>query len=107
MACWIVEDPATGKPKERARVVGSATMTDEQGWERVGVLKAEGVIRMDDDSVRPEEVTFGQLASFYFARKRFKKVSTKELHEQIVNGILVPRWGARIAMKIEPWKIKD
>jgi hypothetical protein len=95
--CWIVEEPATGKLKERSKVVGSATMTDERGWERVGVLKAEAVIRTDY-SVPPGEVTFGELASFYFERKRFNKVSTKELHEQIVNGILVPRWGKRIAV---------
>jgi hypothetical protein len=33
------------------------------------------------------------LAAYYFANKEFKKQSTRDHYDQIVNGVLVPRWG--------------
>jgi len=87
---WQVKDPATGKAKERAKVVGDAALSDEEGWQIVGKLKAEGTIKTDHEP-SPDRF-FSDIASFYLANKEWKKESTKVLHTQIVNKILVPRW---------------
>jgi len=55
---------------------------------------------------RHSRLTFGDLASYYFAKKEFKKQSTKKLHEQIINGVCVPRWGDEVAIQIKPVNIK-
>jgi hypothetical protein len=46
------------------------------------------------------------LAAYYFANKEFKKQSTRNHYDQIVNGIPVPRWGKRIAVDIRPVEVK-
>lgn len=101
---WQVKDPATGKAKERAKVIGDATLSDEEGWQIVGKLKAEGTIKTDHEP-SPDRF-FSEIASFYLANKEWKKESTKVLHTQIVNKILVPRWGAQVAVRIKPTEVK-
>lgn len=102
---WQIEDPKTGSKLERAKVVGDATLSDEEGREIVGRLKAEGVIKMDFEP-SPDRL-FSEIASYYLANKEWKKESTKVLHTQIVNEILVPRWGTQIAVKIKPKEVKS
>ena len=101
---WQVKDPATGKAKERAKVIADAALSDEEGWQIVGKLKAEGTIKTDHEP-SPDRF-FSEIASFYLANKAWKKESTKVLHTQIVNKILVPRWGAQVAVKIKPVEVK-
>jgi integrase len=101
---WQVKDPATGKAKERAMVIGHATLSDEEGWQKVGKLKAEGTIKTDHEP--SADRSFSDIASFYLANKEWKKESTKVLHTQIVNKILVPRWGAQVAVKVKPVEVK-
>lgn len=98
--CWNVTEATTGDRKERSKVIGAATMSDADGWKRVGELGINMTI------VEPEKATFAQIAAFYFERKEWKKESTMSLHKQIVNDILVPRWGTRIAVEIRPREIK-
>lgn len=105
MFCWNARNDATGNIKEVSKVVGPDTLSDSRGWEIVGVLKKEGKIRMDC-STSPDTLTFANLASYYFANKKFKKQSTKDLHEQIISGVCVLRWGDEIAIRIKPVKIK-
>ncbi len=103
--CWKVEDPASGKRKERSRVVGPDTMSDQEGWQKAGVLKEKGEIKMDMEgpSLR---FTFRELAAYYLANKEWKKRSTKDHHTQIINTLLTPRWGTEIAVEIKPKSIK-
>lgn len=70
-----------------------------------GRLKAEGVIKTDFDP-SPDRL-FSEIASYYLANKEWKKQSTKVLQTQIVNEILVPRWGAQVAVKIKPKEVKS
>jgi integrase len=42
----------------------------------------------------------------YFENKEFKKQSTKNHYEQVINRVLVPRWGTRIAVEIRPVEVK-
>jgi integrase len=103
--CWNAKNDATGKMNERSLVVGPSTLPDSKGWEIVGVLKREDKIRMDR-STSPDRLSFDDLASFYFANKKFKKQSTKDLREQIIYGVCVPRWGGEIAIEIKPVDVK-
>jgi integrase len=82
-------------------VIGAATLSDADGWKRLGKLG------IDIKNVEPEKATFGQIAAYYFRQKEWRKASTKSLHRQIVNDILVPRWGNRIAVEIKPKEIRD
>ena len=60
---WQIEDPKTGRKLERAKVVGDAMLSDEEGWQLVGRMKAEGSIPVDPNGDIPSaEVTFGDLA---------------------------------------------
>src|ERR1700726_1201960 len=105
---WQIEDPKTGRKLERAKVVGNATLSDEEGWQLVGVMKAEGTISVEPNGEIPStEVLFGDIASHYLMNKMFRKISTKELHTQIVNEILKPRWANKVAVAIKPKQIKD
>ena len=105
---WQIEDPKTGRKLERAKVVGDARLSDEEGWQIVGKMKAEGTIPVDPNGEIPSaEVVFSDLASYYLTNKVFKKISTKDLHTQIVNNILKPRWGDKVAVAIKPKQIKD
>jgi integrase len=105
---WQIEDPKTGRKLERAKVVGDAILSDEEGWQTVGRMKAEGSISVDPNGeTSSEDVIFGDLASHYLFNKVFKKISTKELHTQIVNNILKPRWGDKFAVAIRPKQVKD
>jgi len=105
---WQIEDAKTGRKLERAKVVGDAMLSDEEGWQLVGRMKAEGSIPVDANGDIPSaELTFGDLASYYLTHKAFRKISTKDLHTQIVNEILKPRWADKVAVAIKPKQIKD
>jgi integrase len=103
---WKIEAPATGKMMERSRVVGPESMSDEEGWQKVGVLKQNGEIntQVDQPSLRN---TFREVAAHYLANKEWKKLSTKDLHTQIIKVLLVPRWGAEVAAGIKPQSIRS
>jgi hypothetical protein len=102
---WLIEDPKTGRDLERSRVVGDATLSDEEGWQLVGMMKQDGRIKAEGGAPS-ENLSFSYVAAEYLSRKEWKKESTKVLHQHLVNDILVPRWGDRVAVRIEPPKIK-
>jgi hypothetical protein len=104
--CWNAKNDVTRRVQERSKVVGLSAISNSRGWEIVGVLKKASKIRMDC-GVSPDRLSFANLASYYFSNKKFnKKQSTKDLHEQIIDSICVPRWGDKIAIEIKPVKIK-
>jgi len=51
-------------------VVGDATLSDKEGWQVVGRLKAEGAIKTDFDP-SPDRL-FSEIASYYLANKEWK-----------------------------------
>ncbi len=77
-------------------------MTNEVAWAKVGRLKLDKLVAQAD----PLHITFGELAEKYLADYPFNKQSTKELHEQIVRRVLLPRWSAETAILIDPRKLK-
>ena len=95
--CWY-----NAEGMERSRSLGSADMCDEQAWTKVGERGLDKLAANTD----PEHITFGELAKRYFAEYRFNKTSTKELHEQIINHVLVPRWSDVEAIKIRAKELR-
>ena len=75
--------------KERTSVVGLASMTDEEGWLKVGELGLDKLVGKSD----PIFITFGELAEKYLTKYPFNMLSTKELHEQVVRNLLLPKVG--------------
>ncbi len=87
---------------ERSKVVGLDTMTDEEGWLRVGQRGLDKLVAKSD----PVFITFGELAEKYLTNYPFNKQSTKELHEQVVKNLLMPKWADCGAINIDPPKLK-
>ena len=87
---------------ERSKVVGLGTMSDEEGWLKVGQLGLDRLVAKSD----PLFITFGELAEKYLANYPFNKQSTKEHHEQVVTNLLIPKWVDMEAINIDPRKLK-
>jgi hypothetical protein len=88
--------------KERTRVVGPDTMSDTDGWLRVGELGLDKLARRPD----PTKITFSELAAKYLDEYPFNKLSTRELHQQIIKRLLLLKWGDMVAIEIEPRELK-
>lgn len=88
--------------KERSRVVGVSSLTDAEGWLKVGELGLDKLVAQSD----PTLLTFGELAQKYLSQYPFNKQSTRELCEQIVRHLLMPKWSQKIAVEIDPPKLK-
>jgi integrase len=89
--------------RERSRTIGAASMSDKEAWTKVGDLGLDKLV----DQTAPEYITFGELATKYLAGCRFKKASTKELHEQIIKRVLLPRFRTIEAIKIGAKELKS
>jgi integrase len=94
---------------ERSRTIGPATMDDKKARMRVGELKLNQLVGQADlhPIALSSKVTLGMLAEKYLAQRSFRKLSTKELHEQILNKVVVPRWGEYEAQSISVPELKD
>ena len=88
--------------KERCRVLGASSLTDTEGWLKVGELGLDKLVAQSD----PMLLSFGELAQKYLSQYPFNKQSTKELYEQIVRNLLMPKWSEEIAVEIDPPKLK-
>jgi hypothetical protein len=90
-------------------VVGDARLSDKEGWQLVGAMKQDGRDQIREWVAFRESALLGRALptichTDYLSRKRWKKLSTKAQH--VVNDFLVPRWGDKVAVNIEPPKIK-
>src|SRR4029077_8837188 len=54
----------------------------------------------------PAGITFGELGEKFLANYPFNKQSTKELHEQVMTSLLMPKWADSGAINIDPPKLK-
>ena len=84
--CWY-----NSNGDERSKVSGPGTMTNDEGWLRVGELGLGKVVGKPD----PAGITFGELGEKFLANYPFNKISTEELHEQVVRTLLMPKWAKR------------
>jgi integrase len=95
--CWY---NASGD--ERSKVVGLASLTDAEGWLKVGEAGLDKLVAKSDVTL----ITFGELAEKYLSQYPFNKQSTRELCEQIVRNLLMPKWSEEITVEIDPPKLK-
>ena len=95
--CWYNSDG-----KERSKVIGLDTLSEEEAWVKIGELGLNKLVAKSD----PASIIFGELAEKYLAKYPFNKISTRELHEQVVRNLLMPRWVDAVAIEIDPPKLK-
>jgi hypothetical protein len=79
--------------KERSKIIGVASMTDAEGWLKVGELGLDKLVNKPD----PATATFGEVAMHYLAsgKKRNgedKAQSTKDLEHHIYEDYLKTQW---------------
>jgi integrase len=96
--CWRNADAV-----ERSRVIGSAKMDDKTAWAKIGELGLDKQIA-DTDSC---SVTFGELAEKYLTKYPFKKQSTKDLYEQVIRNVLIPKWTDAVGLNIKASELKS
>jgi integrase len=96
--CWRNADAV-----ERSRVIGSAKMGDKTAWAKIGELGLDKQVANTDSC----SVIFGELAEKYLAKYPFNKKSTKDLYEQVIRNVLVPKWTDAIAISIKASELKS
>lgn len=103
MYCWY-----NANREERSKVLGVASLTDAEGWLKVGELGLDKLVNKPD----PVNATFGEVATHYLAagKKRNgedKAQSTKELEQHIYDDYLKAQWAEWAAKSIEPLQIQE
>jgi integrase len=101
--CWI-----SAERRERSKVVGAASLSDGEGWTKVGELGLNRLV----GKPKEHEYTLGEVAALYLAygKKKTgvdKAESTKELEAQLVRGYIEPKFGDCVAMNVEPLEIQN
>ena len=96
--CW-----RNAEGLERSRAIGSANMDEKTAWAKVGELGLDKQIVNTD----PLRTTFGELAEKYLAKYPFNKQSTKDLYEQVIRNVLMPKWTNAVAISIKASELKS
>jgi integrase len=95
--CWY-----NSEGRERSRTIGPSSLSDKEAWAKVGELGLDKLVAKSD----PSRVTVGELAEKYLAQHPFNKQSTKELHEQVIRNVLLPKWTDAVAIGIAAPELK-
>jgi integrase len=100
--CWYNSQGA-----ERNRTIGDASMTDEEGWLKVGQLGLDKMVAKAD----PATCTFGEVMAAYLAYGKTrtgkdKAHSTKSTEEANARNYL-SYWSDRVACEIEPAEVQE
>ncbi|HLX84851.1 MAG TPA: site-specific integrase [Terriglobales bacterium] len=99
--CWY-----NANGDERSKVVGLATMTENEGWAKIGELGLNTLVDKPD----PTKTTFGEVLQRYLAYGKNKTggdkaASTKKTNKK--NASHLNYWSERIAKDIEPVEIQE
>jgi integrase len=99
--CWY-----NANGKERSRVMGPNTMTDDEGWLEVGRLGLYSVVN------KPDPAKFGEVLHHYLAYGKKKTGEDKAGSTRLTDArnarlYLQPMWGDRIAKDVEPLEIQE
>jgi integrase len=103
MYCWY-----NANGKERSKVVGVDSLTDAEGWLKVGELGLDKLVSKPD----PANAAFGEVARHYLVtgKKRNgeeKAQSTKDVEHHIYEDYLEAQWAERVAKNVEPLEIQE
>lgn len=92
---------------ERSKVVGLASMTDEEGWLKVGEFGLDKFVGKYD----PARVTFGEVLSHYLAYGKKKTGEDKAHSSKNTDGrnarLHLSYWSEYVAKDIEPLEIQE
>jgi integrase len=99
--CWY-----NANGKERSRVMGPNTMTDDEGWLEVGRLGLNSVVN------KPDPAKFGEVLHHYLAYGKKKTGEDKAGSTRLTDArnarlYLQPMWGDRIAKDVEPLELQE
>jgi integrase len=93
--------------QERSKVVGSSTMTDEEGWLEVGTLGLDKLVSKPD----PTKLMFGEVLQHYLAWGKKKTGEDKAHSSKITDGrnarLHLSHWYQHVAKDIEPLEIQE
>jgi integrase len=91
---------------ERSKLVGPDTLTDEEGWLKVGELGLEKLAGKPD----PAKITFGDVLSHYLAYSKKKtgedKAHSSKNSDERNARLHLRHWGGRVAKDLEPLEIQ-
>jgi len=101
-------DPATGKKKESAIIVGVLVdfPTESACWREVDRQRLTDKINQPEIQSR---LRFRQIADFYLNHKVFGELAhtTQYLHRHIINDYLVARWADKFALELRGLVIEE
>jgi integrase len=94
--------------KEASKKLGLDTMTDVQGWKKVGELGLGALVPKPSDHT----FTLGELTSRYLAYGKTKtgkpkEFGTLELEKQLARDYVLPVFSDRVAAHIEPMEVQE
>jgi integrase len=100
--CWY---NASGN--ERSKAIGPDTMSDDEGWLKVGELGLDKLAGKPD----PAKITFGEILNHYVAYGKKKTGEDKAHSSKITDGrnarLHLSRWSGYVAKDIEPLEIQE
>ena len=105
---WYVTKPETGKKVEHTRVVGSIShlATEEDAWREIDRRQLQP--KLNQSEVPPGCLTFRDLANSYQQNgMRDLAETTQYTVQHVIHNYLIPRWGIRFALEIQPLEIEQ
>lgn len=105
--CWNTTRIEDGATVEHSRTIGSARLTDKQGWTEVVKRGFTNLI----DKPYQHSYTLEKIAEEYLTKGvtrtgEPKAESTKDLDKQLYATYIKNRWGSFIARKVEPAELQ-
>jgi len=100
--CWY-----SANGDERSKVVGSDTMTDEEGWLSVGEVGLDKLAGKPD----PPKVTFGEVLQHYLAHGK-KRTGEDKAHSSKITDrrnarLHLSHWSGFVAKEIDPLDVQE
>jgi integrase len=105
---WYVVKPESWKRTEHNTVVGAlATFpTEKDAWQEIDRRHLKP--QLDRGEIRTGRLTFDDLAASYMENGMTKLALTTQSNvKHYVNDYLLPRWGASVALDIQPLEIEQ
>ena len=104
---WYVVKPDTGRKAEHTCVVGSVASFPREKDAWLEIDRRHIKPQLDQGAIRTGRLTFDDLAASYMQNGMTKlAVTTQYTVKHYVNDYLLPRWGASLAIDIQPLEIE-
>jgi len=104
---WYVVKPETGRKAEHTCVVGPVASFPREKDAWLEIDRRHIKPQLDQGAIRTGRLTFGDLAASYMENGMTKlAVTTRYTVKHYVKDYLLPRWGASLALDIQPLEIE-